>query len=254
MRKRRAGVFRSRTPIARRLVFVLVTLSSTTVAVAALPVARVDSGAADWAARLSPGELRSATASGAVPLPSEYRRAVYNRLVTAEDRASFWQGEFARFKALHTLSAEQGDVVERARALAVPATFLGARTPEGNFDQLSRAVEAIRGALGPQAVRELFYAAGPGQASALPLGERLRYVWRTAGLRMKLALVVPVLHAYDSGCNCAVGGPDDGSNCGYEQHCYWNEQLCPQSEWTEWGCGPWWLSPCDGHCAYGPPA
>ena len=89
--------------------------------------------------------------------------------------------------------------------------------------------------------------------AALPTSEKLFYRATLVQTRLQNAanFVTPKLLARFEGCECSVGAyPDIDEDCRKlgKRTCEFSETYCPEILWTTAGCGPWWLSPCDGHC------
>lgn len=240
--------------ISGRAALAAIGVTSLVVTTAALPVTPAKEAASRWAGTLSIESVRELrTAASLRGLPPEYRRALYDRSGSAAEKADFWRGLFAEFRSTHRLAPDQAALLTRAEAFLVPRTFEGRATPALQ-QEIIEVAQAIQDSLGRDAVKHLFYASGPvSKSSGLQLTEQLKYSWRNGALRNATRWVVPTLFA-SMHCNCAVGAGDNGSNCGYEMHCGWNEEHCPMSEWTTWGCGPWWMSPCNGTCSYAIPS
>lgn len=228
----------------RRVVPVVVTAAGLTTAVGVVPVESPNAGAIMWASSLSTAERveysRPEVFNG---LPVEYRRALFLTDSSADGRARFWQGVFQRYQKTHTLSAAQGELLERVQSTLTPeffqSRFDGARS--GRIAGLRRDVAA---SLGPSAEQELFLTAGPlGGASSLSWFERLRYEWRSHRPKAVVAFanyVVPGLLAWT--CNCAeTSDCSGGTRCGYSPY------SCTP---TTWGCGAWYWGPCSALCSY----
>ena len=221
-----------------------VTMVGLTIAVAAIPVESVKSGALAWAQSLTNADrLEYASPAQLSQLPVEYRMAVFASLTTAKDRAAVWQGVFATYRRTHALSIEQDAVLSRAESLLSPALFRSLLTgPKVNEVKATR--KAVADALGAAAERELFVTAGEdrGSTASLPLVERLRYTRRCQRPERLVAwvgFVVPGLQALT--CNCI-----STDECGYFMTCG-NPVSCNT---TSWGCGSWWLEPCTSVCYY----
>lgn len=157
---------------------------------------------------------------------------------------------FDSYREHHQLTRRQSDILDRGERMLTP-DVLAVGLSGAALQEVQAIAADVRSEIGANAAAELFESAGPitSARSALPFAERLAYSWRTSSVRVAIARATPFVEA-DIVCNCAVGGPDDGSNCGNEMHCFFDDNTCPQSAWTTSGCGPWWESPCDGTCSF----
>jgi hypothetical protein len=242
---RKGGVTVKRIYVTRAIA-AATTVLGVTLAIAIVPMESAMSGALAWAQGLSATErLEYARPSQLAQLPTEYRRAIFGTLATAEERASFWRDVFASYQNTHVLTHDQLRVLNDAKALMVPSTFAGRSTPT-RARAVVEAREAIGRALGPDAVRYLFRTAGPSthSVSALPFLERMRYTWRTIRPAAYDAIVgraIPPLYAWT--CNCIT---DD--DCHSYQGCCGTVACTPDTWWPK--CGDNWNEDCTSLCAY----
>jgi hypothetical protein len=199
-----------------------------------------------WAESLSKEDARAFVVNGAWKrMPVEYRRALYSTLGGPADRAEFWRAVLDSYRASGPFSPEQSAVLDRVRNMIQPSLFSERPKPETR-KKLTELASIVRDALGPTAVKTLFQASEAGHtiSDGLPLAERIRY-----GLHAN-AVGRLVVTLYASGCRCSVGAYPQGQDedCGVGGFTCVFGEICPESEWTSSGCGPWWLSPCDGTC------
>lgn len=231
---------------ARRGLAGFVTVAGIIVAAAAAPTESVESGATTWSQSLSTPELLEWTRPDRLAgIPIDYRRAVFHALRSAEERVEFWRRPFRSYRETHVLSPGQHSALARAEALLTPEWF-GEPLSETRRAVLIEVHEAVAGALGTEAALQLFQSAGRDlyATAALPVAERLRYAWRTGrseSVVRVLGYVVPALRAASCNCNKAYG------DCYYYQNCGCGPYACDP---TTWGCGRWWLEPCDALCSY----
>jgi hypothetical protein len=232
----------------RRTLALTVTIAGLVVTAAAMPVQSVRSGARGWATSLSAEERGDyGRADRLAGLPVEYRRALFGELKTAGERAQFWRDVLASYRARHVLTGEQAAVLDRVEVMFTPELFQTRLTTSQSWTvgELRRSVASL---LGEAAAQELFQTAGSDSYSAatLPVGERLRYTWRSERsprLARVLGQIVPSLQA--AGCNCNKAAND----CYYHQNCGRSPFTCEPSTW---GCGWFWMEECDALCSYDP--
>ncbi|MFE7853381.1 bacteriocin fulvocin C-related protein [Streptomyces sp. NPDC057403] len=143
-------------------------------------------------------------------LPLAHRRAVHAALPVAA-RSRLWVEHIDRFRAAHPdLTARQVGVVERARATAADVSTFQRRPGPGTGR--SDLAEAAVSALGEAKAAQLLAHLGPVEAQGLP------------------------------NCECSALS----NFCFRPSHCVGvSGSVC---EFSDGGCGEWWIWDCDGMC------
>ena len=249
----------------RRAVLIATVLSTALAALLLLPTGTVGAGAHDWVMSLPREAQAQLTTPGRLgALPVEYRKALFATLEGGEQKAAFWRSVFAHYRHQNRLSSTQESALRAAESHLTASFFAaGKRKPS---PELLAAMNRVREALGVGAERELFRYAGPHSSTGkgLATGERLSYLWRSRLQPLLVAAGSPLIGTVNARfgvCQCSVGaysGIDE--DCWELYHngwpklydCHFDLLNCPQGAWTEAGCGPWWMSPCDGVCYRGP--
>ena len=163
-----------------------------------LPVARTpkaDEAALEWAADLSPQQLRGA-GDEIDAYPLVYRKALLTQM-NADDRSDVWRKYLRRFLREHRdLTREQIVFVDEAIELLSSDAFEPPLAPDLK-EQISKMFNEAIVLLGNQNAEELFVTLGPKKlqrASAVPLMQRLGDKIRGWG----------VVDAEYPGCNCNI--------------------------------------------------
>jgi len=206
-----------------------------------LPVARTpkaDEAALEWAADLSPQQLRGA-GDEIDAYPLVYRKALLTQM-SAEDRSDVWRKFLRRFLREHRdLTREQIVFVDESIELLSSDAFDPPLAPDLK-EQISKMFNEAIVVLGNQNAEELFVTLGPKKlqrASAVPFMQRLGDKIRGWG----------VVDAEYPGCNCNI----DIDTC----------DIWPEDDWLQcsemytcnfdlsWPmCGPLWSWACTGWC------
>jgi hypothetical protein len=189
-----------------------------------------------WVTSLSP-EARSEALTSVETLPLEFRRALLKELSPAE-RSDVWRQAIDRFTTRVDLDNSQQALLRQVWDLASPDTFSGKSEKLAVVQALSRQVKEQ---IGEEAYRELFSTAGPTKnvvQPQLPLIASLRTWVRN----------VAIVNADFTSCNCyhqnAVDCTGETWFCSELQGC----------EFSYFGCGTWYLEPCDAYCIKPPPS
>ena len=223
-----------------------ITIVGLTVAVVAIPIESPRTGAETWVRSLSEAEQMEFSQPNRLrTLPTEYRGALSRALSSPERRAEFWRNVFSAYRTGRVLSREQGQALTSAESLLTGSVAGSSAERVSILSRLSDARAGVVASLGEDAANELFRGIAPAHlgSGGLPIGERLRYLWRMnrpPALVRALNFVVPSVLA--ATCNCSdETGCSGHATCGVPELCTpYEPPTCPGFGCGDWGCYGCW--------------